>query len=182
VHAIIANGRLDMPEPSIDVLTACCAPSPNHGACHGRRLAPHSRNEEGTMGLLDQLLGDVLGQTGSGQQRNQLLDLAVNYVQNYPGGVSGLIQHFTNAGYGAQARSWVGTGPNLPISHDDLGKVLGQSDVQSLGQRVGLPAQATAGGLAALLPILIDQLTPKGQVDDHADLPTALKALRGQLT
>jgi uncharacterized protein YidB (DUF937 family) len=138
------------------------------------------------MGLLDQLLNQALGQSAAGQQgmqgqqRNQLLDLAMNYVQNYPGGLSGLIQHFTNAGYGAQARSWVGTGQNMPISHDEIGKVLGQSNVQSMGQRTGLPAQATAGGLAALLPAIIDQLTPKGQVDDQTDLAAALKALRAR--
>jgi len=139
------------------------------------------------MGLLDQLLNEALGQTVRGQQqgaqsqqRNQLLDLAVNYVQTYPGGLPALIQHFTNAGCGAQARSWVGTGQNMPISHDEIGKVLGQSNVQAMGQRAGLPPQATAGGLAALLPAIIDQLTPKGQIDDQTDLAAALKALRAR--
>ena len=139
------------------------------------------------MGLLDQLLNEALGQTAPGQQqaapgqqRNVLLDLAVNYVQTYPGGLSGLIQHFTNAGYGPQAHSWVGTGQNMPISHDEIGKVLGQSNVQAMGQRAGLPPQATAGGLAALLPAIIDQLTPKGQVDSQTDLASALKALRAR--
>jgi len=70
----------------------------------------------------------------------------------------------------------------MPISHDEIGKVLGQSNIQSMGQRVGLPAQTTVGGLAALLPVLIDQLTPKGQVDNQTDVASALKALRGQLT
>ena len=44
------------------------------------------------MGLLDQLLGQVLGPAASGQQRNQLLDLAMNFVRNYPGGLNGLVQ------------------------------------------------------------------------------------------
>ena len=133
------------------------------------------------MGLLDQLLGKALGQQAAAPQRNQLLDLAVSFVQNYPGGLSGLVQQFTNAGYGQQARSWVGTGQNMQISPDDLVQALGHGNVQSMGQQVGLPAQATSGGLAALLPMLVDQLTPKGQVDDQTDLASALSTLRGKL-
>ena len=107
------------------------------------------------MGLLDQLLGQALGNTAAGQQHNQLLDLAVNFVQNYPGGVAGLVQQFTNAGYGGQARSWVSTGENVPISQDELSHALGPRNVESMGRQAGLPAQTTSGALAALLPVLI---------------------------
>ena len=133
------------------------------------------------MGLLDQLLSQALGRNAEQPQRNQLLDLAMNFVQNYPGGLSGLVQQFTNAGYGQQARSWVGTGQNMPISADDLQQVLGQTHVQAMQQRTGLSAQDASGGLAALLPMLVDQLTPHGQVDDQTDLASALSTLRGQL-
>jgi hypothetical protein len=52
------------------------------------------------MGLLDQLLGSVLGQTGSGQHQNALLDLATSLIQNQPGGLSGLVEKLTSAGLG----------------------------------------------------------------------------------
>jgi len=133
------------------------------------------------MGLLDQLLGQALGSSGGGQQQNQLLNLAIGFVQNYPGGVSGLVEQFTKAGYGGQARSWVGTGENMGISRDELSQALGAQNVESIGRQAGLPAQATSGGLAALLPVLIDQLTPKGHVDDQTDLASALNALRGKM-
>ena len=133
------------------------------------------------MGILEQLLGQVLGPTAGGTQRNQMLDMAMNFVQSYPGGLNGLIQQFTNAGYGQQARSWVSTGQNMPISPDELIKVLGHGNVQSMGQGTGLNPQTASGGLAALLPVLIDQLTPKGQVDDQTDLAAALTTLRPRL-
>ena len=131
--------------------------------------------------MLDQLLNQALGQQTAAPQRNQLLDMAMAFVQNYPGGLQGLIQQFTNAGYGQQARSWVGSGQNMQISADELNQVLGHGKVQSMGQQTGLPAQAASGGLAALLPVLIDQLTPKGQIDDKTDLTSALNSLRGKL-
>jgi hypothetical protein len=64
------------------------------------------------MGLLDQLLGSVLGQTGGGQHQNALLDLAASLIQNQPGGLSGLVEKFTSAGLGQQVASWVSTGQN----------------------------------------------------------------------
>jgi len=161
------------------------------------------------MGLLDQILAEALGGTqggtqpgsgmqpggmqgggmpgrgmqgtpATGQQRNQLLELALNFVQNYPGGLSGLVAAITGAGYGKQARSWVGTGQNMQISEDDLSQIIGQGNVESMGRRSGLSTGAAAGGLAALLPAVIDQLTPKGQVDDDTDLGAALNSLRSR--
>jgi uncharacterized protein YidB (DUF937 family) len=142
--------------------------------------ANNDSQKEVVMGLLDQLLNKVLG-SNAGPQQNQLLDMAINFVQSYPGGLPGLIQKFTSAGYGQQVNSWVGTGQNMQISAEDLSRVLGHGNVQSMEQKAGLPAQSASGGLAALLPVLIDQLTPKGQVDDRTDLASALNSMRGRL-
>jgi uncharacterized protein YidB (DUF937 family) len=77
--------------------------------------------------------------------------------------------------------SWVGTGQNLPISDDQLLAALGRDNVQAAGQKFGIPDATASGGLAALLPTLIDQLTPRGQIEHGGDLPAALTALRGKL-
>jgi uncharacterized protein YidB (DUF937 family) len=58
---------------------------------------------------------------------------------------------------------------------------LGQGNVQALGQKLGISQETASSGLAALLPVLVDQLTPKGQVGDGQDLTSALAALRGKL-
>jgi uncharacterized protein YidB (DUF937 family) len=133
------------------------------------------------MGLFDQLLGGLAGQFGSGQQRNALLDLATGLIQGHPGGLAGLVQQFTSAGLGREARSWVGTGSNLPISAEQLVQVLGQANVQALGQKLGLSHESASAGLAALLPVLVDHLTPQGQVERDQDLASALDALREKL-
>ena len=133
------------------------------------------------MGLFDQLLGGVIGQFGGGQQRNALLDLAAGVIQGHPGGLAGLVQQFTSAGLGREASSWVSTGGNLPISAEQLLQVLGQGNIQALGQKLGISQETASTGLAALLPVLVDQLTPKGQVEDGQDLTSALAALRGKL-
>ncbi len=133
------------------------------------------------MGLFDQLLGGIVGQVGSGQERSSLMDLAASVIQNQPGGLNGLLQQFKSAGLGEHADSWVGTGQNKPLSDDQIGSVLGTGNISAMAQKLGINAQTASAGLAALLPVIIDQLTPKGQVEQGADLGSALTALKSKL-
>jgi len=98
-------------------------------------------------------------------------------IQNQPGGLAGLVQRFTEAGLGDQVKSWVSAGANLPISTDQLTSVLGQANIEAMSQRLGVSAQAVTSGLAALLPHLVDQLTPQGEVAKDQDLAGSLTAL-----
>jgi uncharacterized protein YidB (DUF937 family) len=130
------------------------------------------------MGLFDQLLGGVVGEFGNTQQKGSLMDLATNVIQSQPGGLSGLLNQFRSAGLGAHADSWVSTGQNMPVSGDQVTNALGQGNVQTMAQKLGLPPGATAAALAALLPIVIDQLTPKGHVEQGGDLSSMLASLK----
>ena len=134
------------------------------------------------MGLLDQLLGGVMGsQPGnvSQQQQGSLMDMATSMISGSPGGLSGLLEQFRSAGLGQQADSWVSTGQNMPVSGDQVSSVLGQGQMQNMGQRLGLPPGAVAGALAMILPMVIDKLTPNGQVPhQQADLSSTLASLK----
>jgi uncharacterized protein YidB (DUF937 family) len=132
------------------------------------------------MGLLEQLLGSLTGQSAGGQQGNALLDLATTVIQGHPGGLAGLLQQFTAAGLGREASSWVGTGQNLPISPEQIAQVLGLGNVRDLAEKFNLSPDSASSGLASLLPALVDHLTPKGQVDTDTPLSAALSALRGR--
>jgi len=131
------------------------------------------------MGLLEQLAGQFLGQMGGGrQQQSGIVDMVLGLVQNYPGGLAGLLQQFSQAGHGEQAKSWVSTGQNLPISPEQILSALGAGNVNSMAQQFGLNQQTASAGLANLLPALIDQLTPKGEVTQGDDLSSLLDGLR----
>lgn len=150
------------------------------------------------MGLLDGLLGGVLQSAlGGGQQssgiQGQLINLALGMLTGKgsgaaasggAGGMGGLDQiigQFTQAGLGQQAQSWIGTGQNMPISPDQLTQVFGQGQIQQWAQQLGVGQQEAAGGLAAALPELINQLTPKGQVPQASELDGLLGMLKGAL-
>ena len=137
------------------------------------------------MGLLDQLLGGASGQLGDqfGNQGQQgsLMDMATGLISGNSGGLSGLLDQFRSAGLGQQADSWVSTGQNMPVSGDQMSSALGQGQMQSMSQKLGLPPGAVAGALAMVLPMIIDKLTPKGRVEPQhqgGDLSTTLASLK----
>lgn len=139
------------------------------------------------MGLLDQIIGGVAGQLLGGGKQMNLVNLVLGMLAGQQGGAAGggglgaIVEQFTRSGFGQQAQSWVGTGQNMPISAEDLMKVFGQGQMQQWGQQLGMSPQETAGGLSSVLPQLIDQLTPKGQVTQGSEFESLLGALRGKL-
>ncbi len=136
------------------------------------------------MGMLDGLLGNVLGGMlggGGAAQQNPLVQAALQLLQQN-GGLQGVLGKFQQAGYGQQADSWVSTGQNVPIDANALQQALGQGQLGQIAQQLGMSHGDVAGGLAALLPQLIDGMTPQGQIpDDHHDMVSqALALLRGR--
>lgn len=120
------------------------------------------------MGLLDNLLGTVLG--GGTQGQNPLAMAALQLIQQQ-GGLPGIISKFQNGGLGAQASSWVGTGANMPVTGSQLQEILGTGSIGQIAQQLGLSHGDASAGLAQLLPQMIDHLTPNGQIPPaHAEL------------
>ncbi|HRZ35480.1 MAG TPA: YidB family protein [Candidatus Paceibacterota bacterium] len=125
------------------------------------------------MGLLDSIVGSL---TGSGEGQNQLLQLVTGLITQH-GGIEGVVQKFAAHGMGAEAQQWVGTGPNPPITGDHVQKVFGDDTVQQAASQLGVPPTQAARGLAALLPTVIDKLTPNGQSVSGPDLQNNIGGL-----
>jgi len=121
------------------------------------------------MGLLDDLENKAV--TGMlGGSSNPLATGLLQMINNHPGGVAGLVQSFHEKGLGEVASSWVSTGPNLPISANQIQQVLGSEQVKQLAAKAGISPDVAGSSLAQLLPTLIDKLTPNGQVQQHSNL------------
>ena len=65
---------------------------------------------------------------------------------------------------GPTVRSWVGTGPNEPISPDDVHKTLGPDLLRQLSEKSGLSVQELTQKLSQVLPQAVDKLTPDGTI------------------
>ncbi len=131
------------------------------------------------MGVLDQLggaVGKVLGQ-GKGAGVSAVLLPQLIAMLSKPGALSNLTNAFQSAGLGNILQSWIGTGENLPISADQVQKVLGAGTVADLAKKAGIGESETTSTLASLLPQVIDKISPGGNVPAQNDLGGALASL-----
>ncbi len=134
------------------------------------------------MGLLDQLAGQLLGgsSTSSSTGGNELIQLALQLLQNHQGGIGGLLQQLAASGLGDQVQSWIGTGANQAVSGDQLASALGPDTLGALAAKLGLDPSTIAGNLAQVLPQMIDQATPNGSLEGSDDvLQQGLSSLGG---
>ena len=126
------------------------------------------------MGLLDGLLGSVLGGMAGPQNQaqggGQLLQMVLTMLQQN-GGIEGLLAKMQQAGYGGQAQSWIGTGQNQPVPPDALSQIFGQGQLADIAWQLGMSREDAAGGLARALPDVVDRMTPEGRIpEDTNDL------------
>jgi uncharacterized protein YidB (DUF937 family) len=129
------------------------------------------------MGLLDSVVGGMLGGGGSGSGNSQLLQIIMGMLSNHgaggmgglggmgnSGGLAGLVAQFQRGGLGDVAASWISTGPNQPVSGEQLQNVFGNDMVAQIAQQLGMSQGDTLGQLSQLLPTVVDKLTPNGEL------------------
>jgi uncharacterized protein YidB (DUF937 family) len=86
------------------------------------------------------------------------------------GGLGGLLEKLQQSGHGDVAKSWVGGGPNSPISLGSLGSTLGPSIIKTLAEKTGLSEQEVSAQLSQILPGFVDKLTPQGRLPTHDEI------------
>ncbi|UUZ46921.1 YidB family protein [Massilia sp. B-10] len=92
-----------------------------------------------------------------------------------------MLQQLQQSGLGDQVASWIGTGANHAISGEQLSAALGSGQLADVAQQSGVDPSQLSGGLAALLPQVIDQLSPNGQLPEGDMLGQGLNLLKGKL-
>jgi uncharacterized protein YidB (DUF937 family) len=154
-----------------------------------------SHTKETSMGMLDSVLGQVLGGAAQQQQPQgggvgglgdlgSLAGALGGLLANNggQGGLGGLVSKFEQAGMGDVIGSWIGKGENQPVSGGQLQDALGSDTIANIASKLGINAQTLLPMLAALLPTLIDQLTPQGKVPEQGlDTPNDLLGSLGSL-
>ncbi len=136
--------------------------SPGAASRPRRRHAPPARPTGGTVtagdtrrpgpgGFGDLLKGGLGGLLAGGAAGTVL-----------SGGLNDLLKQLQQSGHGETANSWVGTGPNHPISPNDLGSALGADQIRRSRRNSACPDEELLDGLSQHLPELVDHLTPAG--------------------
>ncbi len=138
------------------------------------------------MGLLDSVLGGLLGGgggssspmgsvlsslLGGGQQGTQAPGMgSMMGGGQMAGGLGGLVSSFQQAGLGHIAQSWVGNGPNQPVSPQQLQNVFGEQQVQNMASQSGMAPGDFLSQLSQHLPNAVHGMTPNGQLPDEGTI------------
>ncbi|MDP2033353.1 MAG: YidB family protein [Polaromonas sp.] len=123
------------------------------------------------------------GSGGGGALLAVLLPLAMQWVQRN-GGLGAVLGKFQRQGYSQQAASWVSTGQNEALPREAIDEVVGLEELSRMSQQLGVPEQQVADGFAQLLPEVVNQLTPQGDVAGDADdvLAEGMAEMQAMLT
>lgn len=133
------------------------------------------------MGVFDDIAGKVLGQTG-GADSGLIKGIVEMISSKEGGGLGGIIQSFQQKGLGNLISSWIGTGPNAPISPEQVKEGLGSERIQSLAAKAGISTEETAAKLSEQMPELIDKATPNGVVPEGGILDQGLDFIKSKLS
>ena len=107
------------------------------------------------MGMFDGLIGGVVG--------GAMVSVVSGILEQH-GGLQGVVNEFERNGFGPTMSSWVGTGPNQPISADQMHRALGPELLQQLAAKAGMSVEDLTQKLAQVLPQAVDKMTPEGKL------------------
>ncbi|MGB4056758.1 MAG: YidB family protein [Alphaproteobacteria bacterium] len=126
------------------------------------------------MSLMSVLAQGILSQVASkmGPQGSQITSAVIQMIaQQGQGqgatGLNNLISMFEKNGMGEIVKTWVGTGANSAINPQQIMQALGQDNIQNIASQVGISKDQASGQLANILPDIINQMTPNGQVENN---------------
>jgi uncharacterized protein YidB (DUF937 family) len=135
------------------------------------------------MGILDGIIKGIGGNFLGGAEQGGMMEQVLGLINNpQGGGLSGLVEQFTNKGMGGLMSSWIGTGENQPVSGEQMEHALGSDKIQEIAQKLGISGAEASGGLAALLPQIIDKMTPEGKLPEGGMLDQGLAFLKKSLS
>jgi len=86
------------------------------------------------------------------------------------GGLQKILGQLQQNGKGATGRSWVSTGPNEPVDAADIKAALDQGELAKIAQQLGVSEDEAADAVAQVLPDVVDQATPGGELPDDDEL------------
>ena len=142
----------------------------------------------GTGGLGD-ILGSVLGgQTtrggfgGKGMLIAALMPMVLSWIKRN-GGLSGALSKITGMGYETQARSWLSNNElNDNLDPNDISRLFDESEIQQVAAHTGANEVEVRQGLAELLPEVMNQLTPNGNLDHEPEANDEIDQIISQLS
>ena len=154
-------------------------------------------NQRGGMnsgsGGLGDILGSVLGGQAMGDQKRggfggkgmliaALMPMVLSWIKRN-GGLGGALSKITGMGYENQARSWMSNQEvNDNLDPNEINRLFDDSEIQQVAAHTGANEMEVRQGLAELLPEVMNQLTPNGNLDNEPEANEEIEQIINQLS
>ena len=137
------------------------------------------------MGILDSILNEVTNASSKGSSNDSISNIAKvllssNNSSNERSGTALdlIMQGMKNKGLQDKLSSWIGTGSNESISENEITNVLGEEMIGKLSKETNLDNEELVKQLTAILPVVVDKLTPEGQLEEGGILSKGINLLK----
>lgn len=108
------------------------------------------------------IFGDLGGMVGKLVAQHGGTEAILQDAIQGAGGLDGVVGKLRQAGYGDQVQSWLGSGPNQPVTPEGVAQAIGHGRIGAMAAQYGVQPDQLSGMLAKVLPGLIDRLSPHG--------------------
>ena len=138
-------------------------------------------------GGLGDLLGGILGGGGRGgslaagglggnPMLRMLLPMVASLLAN--GGLRKVLSGLQANGKAREADSWVAQGNNQPVAGEDVRNAVGDDEITSIAEKLGVSKDEAADAVAQVLPEVVDQVSPDGELPPDDELDSAFDRLK----
>jgi uncharacterized protein YidB (DUF937 family) len=141
--------------------------------CHQQHQYVANHFEEMTMASSSSMMKALLGLAvvAGWQNRDKIGEFVKGMANqtasggdNPQGGLGGLVDSFKKAGLGQKADSWVGAGQNEAVAPAEIEQGVGGDMIDQLAAQTGLSREELLKRLSAVLPDVVDKMTPSGRL------------------
>lgn len=118
------------------------------------------------MGLFDKVMSGMVKGLANVVDPAAIPGLVSQYLAKTEiGDTAGLIARLRQGGLDQEVESWLGPGPNLPVSPEQLRDALGENVIGEIVAVTGIPAEKLLALIAGYLPNAIDAMSPNGTIE-----------------
>ena len=129
------------------------------------------------MSLFDSIISETREKFDFGNKASVLFSILLAMITDKKsGGLSGFLEKFNAAGLSNVTSSWINSGADATVSEEDLESALGRDTIEQIAARTGTDYQTAKASTAFMLPRLVNNLTPHGNLPEEHDLHSQTSA------
>lgn len=123
------------------------------------------------MSMFDSIINESNEKSGLGDKSENLLSSLLSLITDQSqGGFAGFLGRFRRVGLGDEVDSWMSKGDNTTLSGEQVESALGTETTAEMARQTGLDVETTQTALGAMIPGVVDRLTPDGKIPTENDL------------